>query len=421
MKITRVIFCTVVSMLVAQSALAQSSATATARAGVVITSAERFVAPVGLPRPLPGAPTVLHGQNFKVTGPDSAWRDVSDISSIHPVVDTVWNLTNDSQSIYFSRSQHLGSSLSSSVCWGGLCYPKKDSVEVWTIPPLGSALLTLDLSATLNDVPDSGAVWLRVGVVGSPADTVQLYYTASYTPPDPPLVFLWSQPTQFEETFNGPGVDTLSNMLENYAARGIDYVLSYQALLPAGWSITKFDDTRQPYNPSNYQDTFTTGNTLVTNFSALPDTTYQQRLTFTLNVPTVTTEDSAVIYLSVHPQTSNPADSANYRFVMYVMPPASVATAPEERAGIAVTNAWPNPLVGNGTLHLEIQTDAGGASHATIYDLTGSEKGTLDLGSLHPGTNEIQVSAPNLPSGDYILRVTQGGLSSEVVRFNYVK
>jgi hypothetical protein len=412
MKTARVILCSLFSLLFSSNIMAQSRA--------ITIPGERYVAPIGLPRPMPSKFTVLQGASFKVTGPDSAWADLSNMSP-HAFVDTVWNLSNRPETIYFRRTQLIPAAMTSSVCWGATCYPSTVDSTIYSIPVGGTALLSLDLTGLLNDVPDSGQVWLRVGTLGTPSDTVQLYFYGNYLPPDPPIIFQWSNPLVLEQTYQGPGIDSLSNQLENHVTFGVNYTLTYQDSLPAGWTITKFSDTRQPFNPLNYQDTSTTGNTLVTNFSGFADTTYQQLLTFWLNAPVVTKEDSAVIFLGVHPQTSNPADSANYRFVMHVLPLAGVNSSQEARAGVAVTNAWPNPLVGTETLHLEIQTDATGNARAVIYDLNGSEKGVLDLGSLHAGTNEIQASAPNLASGEYIIRVVQDGSSSEVVRINYVK
>ncbi len=168
---------------------------------------------------------------------------------------------------------------------------------------------------------------------------------------------------------------------------------------------------------------------MVTNFAgeylydSAGNTSYQQKLAFKLTtLPTITREDSAVIYLSVHPETANPADSANYRFVMDVMPSAGVGTnVPDDRAGIAVTNAWPNPLVSEGILHLEILTDASGPAKAVVYDVTGTQKASIDLGTLAVGTNALQVAAPTLASGEYMFRIEQDGSASEVVKINLVK
>ncbi|HET6400652.1 MAG TPA: hypothetical protein VFH95_04555, partial [Candidatus Kapabacteria bacterium] len=245
---------------------------------------------------------------------------------------------------------------------------------------------------------------------------------------DTPIVFEWGGNFTLDQTYQGSGPDTvtMTNYLENHAGRGIDYSLSIQDSLPSGWSLT-FCDEQNPNSSFNTEDTcmmlgapFGLTN-LTTNFSAFGDTTYQQPITFTLDVPPITSEGSAVIFLSVHPHTSNPLDSANYRFVMHVQPQSSVTGTPEDRAGLAVTNAWPNPLVGSGALHLEILTDAAGPATALIYDVTGAQKGRLELGTLHSGSNELQVNAPNLPSGEYIIRVDQGASASEAVRINYVK
>ncbi len=99
------------------------------------------------------------------------------------------------------------------------------------------------------------------------------------------------------------------------------------------------------------------------------------------------------------------------------------AVAPQSagQAGMVVTNAWPNPLHTASTLHLEMLTDQEGAATAGIYGVDGAQKATLQLGSLSAGSNELQVTMPDLPSGEYIMRIQQGVDAPEVVRINYIK
>ncbi len=414
------------SPLLATNAFGQSSATA--KAGAIVQVVERYVMPKGLPRPVP---KTMHtaGLNFTIAQLDSNWQDVSDYpaNSTHAFMVNVSNTSSDSESIYFNRTQLLPIGWTSSVCWGKNCYGPQDSTESYRIKSGGTALLTLDLNPAIDDVPDSCTIWLRVGVAGgATSDTVLLPFYATYLPPNPPLVFQWGGNPTFDQTYQGSGPWTLTDYFENHAGRGIDYSLSMQDSLPIGWSLT-FCDKQNQNSSFNMEDTCMALGapfgeaSLTTNLSAVYDTTYQQPITFTLNAPAVSKEDSAVIYLSVHPRTSNPADSANYRFVMHVQPSSSVAGTSADRAGLAVTNAWPNPLMGSSALHLEILTDESGPAKAILYDLTGTQKATLDLGRLQEGTNELQLNVPSLTSGEYIIRVDQGGSASEVVRINYVK
>ncbi len=424
MKTARIFVLSIFGFLLAASLLAVNSS-AQIKSTVVTTVRERYVTPIGLPRPVPKTTMRTASLDFTVNETDTNWQDVSD-GTEHSFLVNVRNVTAAPISIYFSRSQHLPTGWISSVCWGLNCYSFLVDSMPYTVQPNTSALLTLDLTPALDDEPDSSIVWLRIGVVGGAAsDTVLLPFYATYNPPDPPLVFQWGGNPTFNQTDQGTGPWTFTDYLENHAGRGIDFLLSLQDSLPIGWSLT-FDDQRNP-NGINTEDT-TLGlvapvgsDSLTTNFSAYFDTTYQQPFTFTLNAPAVSAEDSAVVYLNVHPQTSNPADSASYRFVMRVQPQSSVANASTERAGIAVTNAWPNPLYSSGVLHLEILTDAAGPAKVFIYDVSGVQKGMIDLGMLREGTNELQVNAPSLPSGGYIFRVKQGNAASEVVRINYVK
>ncbi len=90
-------------------------------------------------------------------------------------------------------------------------------------------------------------------------------------------------------------------------------------------------------------------------------------------------------------------------------------------AGIVVTNAWPNPLHNASTLHLEVMSDKEAPITAGIYGLDGAQKATLDLGQLTIGSNELQAAVPELPSGEYLIRLQQGSDKPEIVRINYIK
>jgi hypothetical protein len=100
---------------------------------------------------------------------------------------------------------------------------------------------------------------------------------------------------------------------------------------------------------------------------------------------------------------------------------SSVASQQGGQAGLVVTNAWPNPLHPASMLHLEVLTDQEGSVSAGIYDLAGTQQGTLELGQMAVGSNELQVAMPDLASGEYIIRIQQGTDAPEVVRINYIK
>jgi hypothetical protein len=131
--------------------------------------------------------------------------------------------------------------------------------------------------------------------------------------------------------------------------------------------------------------------------------------------------DSASIGSGVQPLTSVIAGSNSTTISASANPASSVASQPGEQAGLVVTNAWPNPLHPASTLHLEVLTDQEGPVTAGIYDLAGTQQGTLELGQMSAGSNELQVAMPDLPSGEYIIRIQQGTDAPEVVRINYIK
>jgi hypothetical protein len=97
----------------------------------------------------------------------------------------------------------------------------------------------------------------------------------------------------------------------------------------------------------------------------------------------------------------------------------TVSSSPH--AGLVVTNVWPNPLHPASSLHLELLTDKDGPITAGIYDVAGTQKGTLDLGQVSVGSNELQAPVPDLTSGEYLIRIQQGTDNPVIVKINYIK
>jgi hypothetical protein len=131
--------------------------------------------------------------------------------------------------------------------------------------------------------------------------------------------------------------------------------------------------------------------------------------------------DSASIASGDHPLIGVVAGSNASAISTSSNPASSVASHPGEQAGLVVTNAWPNPMHPASTLHLEVLTDQEGSVTAGIYDLAGTQQATLELGQMGAGSNELQVAMPDLPSGEYIIRIQQGSDAPEIVRINYIK
>jgi len=473
---------------------------------------------------------------FEIIGSSSDWTDVSD-GATHDTGVRIVNTSSSPITAYFRRTYRMPLGWSSSVCWGQSCYSPADDSENYVIAPGDTATLQLNLSPALSDYPDSSTVWLRAGVVGLPEDTIQLVFRDSFIPAASPLIFKWAQGSIFQFVFAGTGTHFISDILENHAAANTNYHFSTQDSIPQGWSLSK-------YCVGNSCTSGASDSSVFEGYSTI--SAYQQKINFTLKVPVLTKKDSVVLYLSVHPQTENHADSANYRFVAVVNthlldggssnpnfpyvnfftgnsstittqfknlltipdsyhfsvssmlpkgwtllnycvgdscssgaevvspfdatggvnaiqnlaftvqtpaltspdscliyltsypldnpgdlrmdtlhlignPQSNVAANSEETAGLAVTNAWPNPVYGSDKLTLDILTDREGTGLARIYDINGMEQANIDLGVLHFGANEVQIANPNLHSGEYIIRVEQANESSEVVRINYIK
>jgi hypothetical protein len=470
--------------------------------------------------------------SFNVVRKDSDWADVSS-GTQYTYNCKVFNTTSNPLDVYFLRSQRLPIGWVTSVCWGVTCFPNGDSLESYSIAPHDSAALELNVTPILSETPDSSTVWLRVGIVDSAADTVQLAFYSSFRPGNPPLIFDWYSTPKYHTAFNGPGTYLLSNFLQNHSAYAHNVQFSMQDTIPQGWTLTKC-----------VEDSCSWDQSVVYPFAAYGDSLNRNlhRIKFTIKVPVLTKKDSVVLHLGVNPKTENPADSANYRFVAVVnshlvdsvsnrpflsgagdtitaqlknlltvgnsyhfslstvLPSGwsvnslcvgdscssgSEVTSPfdaigalkanqsvvvrlktvasvqpdtgilylssypadnpsdlridtfhavanpssevtvnsniDETAGLAVTNAWPNPVYGNGKLSLDILTDHAGSCKAIFYDLAGIEQATVDLGTLHLGANEIQIPNPNLSSGEYIIRIDQGNDASEVIRINFVR
>jgi hypothetical protein len=334
----------------------------------------------------------------------------------HPFVDSIVNLSQSTDTIYFFRSQQLPACWNTSVCWGSTCYASSVDSQSYPIPPGGYAILTLDANASLNDVSDSTTLWLRVGVAGSPADTMLFPFYISFVPPDPPLVFQWSglrsESAQFDTTFVGIGSHTLSNFLANESCNDIGYNFTVHDSLPSGWTLTTC--------LQGTKTTCTSADTLLTNFDAFGGSNYLQKVKFTVDAPQVTTKDSAIIYFGVYPVTGNPADSAVYRFAIAIAPSSGVSSQ-EEHEGLVVSDAWPNPVHLASLMHLTVLAAQPGPVTAGIYGIDGLLKSTLEFGPLNAGSNDLQFLMPGLPSGEYIVRIQRGSDAPQTVRINYIK
>src|SRR5581483_2478679 len=349
------------------------------------------------------------GTSIAITVPDTNQQDLSN-GQTHTFRFIVQNTSNDTEIIFVQRSEALAPGWTTSICDPQTCHDAKDSLVPWALPPAHSGDFTLNMNPVLDDQPDSTSVSLAIGISGSPSDTILRFFGTS-KPGTPPLIFSWNSLVT-EKTYSGSGIYALTNFLDNVSGRTVDFALTIQDSVPSGWSLSICNGV--PDDQGNINDNCSVGTAFTSIFSPYLGTAYEQRLKFKLNAPTVTKEDSAVIYVSVHPKTNNPADSANYRFVMRVQPQSDVAVpGSDDRAGLTVTNAWPNPVYHGARLHLDVLTDREGAALATIYDVAGTRQSAVNIGTLEEGENHLQVEIPSLPSGEYIVRIDQGTVSSE--------
>jgi len=276
--------------------------------------------------------------------------------------------------------------------------------------------LTVDLSPGYSTTPLSPVIYIRLSALtGDPADSVLLQFKSNYTPSDP-HTYLW-QNTVFTRTFNGSGKHPLGGQIQNRLCSYDTMSITSQQVLPAGWT-GKFcvASTACSMNDTTIKYSFaSTGDPLG----------YDSRtINYTITVPTTQkTVDSAILYVSVHPKGGTVADSGNYRFSLVVNPPPQGVEADPSapRAGVVVVNAWPNPIMAASKLNLDIMTDRDGPAIAHIYDMSGIEKATLEVGEIAVGSNRVTLSGLAVPSGDYILRIQQDGANSGPVRISYIR
>ncbi len=218
--------------------------------------------------------------------------------------------------------------------------------------------------------------------------------------------------TPTKNSFAGSGDHSDTGTFTNYSTIPVTYRFSAPASLPKGWT-SRF----------TVGDSVSDGREISYTFAGVNDAVNNHRLvTFTANSPSLSVQDSATFNFKVYRADDIP-DSASYQLPLYVAASSAVGApaTSTEHAGIAVLNAWPNPLVAASRLNLEIVTDRDERAVAYVYDMTGAEKASIDLGHLNKGTNKVQLSASGLPSGDYIIRIEQGEAASEPVRVNYVR
>ncbi|HEY3874923.1 MAG TPA: hypothetical protein VGM92_05570, partial [Candidatus Kapabacteria bacterium] len=311
--------------------------------------------------------------------------------------------------ITFIRTQTLPPGWQTSVCWGINCFAATDNSETYDIPPHGNGQLSLNFNPALSDFSDSLTTYLEVADSLNPSDAVMLPFRVNFVPANPPLVFSWTSPPRTDSVFIGSGLHVISNFFQSGLGVSNTYTFkTYDSLPNSGWSVTTCVGNSNCTQSDN----------LKVVFPPFGD----NKIKFSVNAPDLSAPDSAIVYLSIHPTTKNTADSAVYRFSFVVLPSSSVASQSGESAGLVVTNAWPNPLRPSIGLHLEVLTDEPGTAMATVYNVDGTRKATLQLGELTAGTNDLQLSLPDeLSSGEYIIRVTEGRNASEIVRINYIK
>ena len=213
------------------------------------------------------------------------------------------------------------------------------------------------------------------------------------------------------QTFTGAGVHADTCSFTNYSTAAAVYHFSMETKMPAGWSAAL-----------SVGDTSTNGTDLRASFGADASATAQQGVVVKFTTLPVTAKDSATALVHFYKE-SNPADSGTLVFTDYVLPGAGVSptVVHESRAGLAVTNVWPNPVMGASTLNLEVLSDEQGEAVARIYDIAGNETANLRLGTLTRGSNHITLNQLGMTSGEYVIVIEQAGVLSDPIRINYVK
>ena len=477
------------------------------------------------------APKILSATHGLVDTIFQSTLDVSD-GNLHDFTGKIKNAGKDSALLYFVRNQTLPAGWNTSICFGDLCYGPDVDVSGQIFGPGDSNTLTIHINPAMSDYPDSCTLYLRLGDSNATTNDSSLYILKAYFTPGPNnLIFQFNDSKSFDWSFLGTGKHTIKRNFQNRAGVETAYKFAMQSVMPTGWADTLhvahilstpdlldtigavnqgFDiqlmqidvytstpfthkdsaicfvsvhpQGALPKDSANYRfsavvNDFSfatpTKNNFIgkgphtdsgtfTNYSMIP-VTYRfsapanlpkswsssfsvgdsssdgheisytfagygdaannhRSVAFTITNPDLTAPDSAQFAFRVYRADDLP-DSGGYQLPIYVAASSAVTTpqSQSERAGIAVTNAWPNPIVSTSRLNLEIVTDRIERAFARIYDITGVEKAVVDLGQLNMGTNQVQLGAFGLASGEYIIRIEQGEAASEPVRVNYVK
>ncbi len=324
----------------------------------------------------------------------------------HQYKPIIKNLAGTDVMYHFSlQNERMPTGWSASMCVVDSC--QFQHVDVWhSLGPFNSATFNPVAKITLVSTPliekDSAIFYLRVQPqTENHADSAIYRYVAILND----LYFSHAA----SHTFAGAGEHSDTGIFQSYSGAPSVFHYSMQSILPSGWT-SRFC----------VADSCSSGQDIRYAFGANGTATDHDSIAFFITSQPVTAKDSAILNFHIYKE-SNPADSANYTIIEYVNPQDAVAETPMERAGIAVTNAWPNPLILTARLNLEVMTDNPGHAVAMIYDMAGAEKAEIDLGELTLGINRIQLGNLNVPSGDYIIRIAQGEVASEPVRINCLK
>jgi hypothetical protein len=344
---------------------------------------------------------------------DSLQSNVND-GKQHAYLGTITNRSEDTLQVFFRRQQDAPCGWTSSVCFGSLCFPATQDNAVTLLAPGQSLALTLDINPALSEHSDTSHVYITLGAgdMAVSSDTMLYHFVTTFEPSNPPIIFGWASLPKDVYSFNGGGLHLFSAILQHRACSTLPYHFSMQAQLPAGWTAS--------YTVGKSE---TSTGALTYSFAGAGDLqgADRQKIQFKVTAPTLAKTDSAVIYLSVHPETSNPADSMLYKFTAVFNLPLGGVESNDEGAGLAVLNVWPNPVHASANLNFDIMTDRDGPAIAHVYDVVGSEVYTSTMDGLSVGENHVQLGGLNLPSGDYMIVIQQGKATSEAIRINYVK
>jgi hypothetical protein len=312
---------------------------------------------------------------------------------------TMTNTSDDTVVISFARKQWLPKGWGTSVCFGSSCYASQVDTASEAFFPHESRELILHVNPRMLDRYDSGLVFVRIRAeTGNIADTVSFLIHAIFAPGEPPIIFQKIK-SDSGVVYMGDGPFVYSATFQNRSADSAKFAYHLSAQMPEGWTASLC--IRDSCGSSDIR------------YPMAPLLSQAVRIRLQNTGTPWNRSDSAVFYLTVKPQTANPADSLQYRFVARLEPKSGVAESSTFSNTLMLGQVFPNPA--SGDVDFAVQTGVAAACSLVLYDPAGHVIVQLPLGHVETGMSNREISLRNVEPGTYFARISDGSVLSNPV------